>query len=246
VIAANVIYSRWHAAFFGLLAFLSALVWRLSKHKSVFPMIFLGLFAFHPAWWQDGGSGDCGIGMADNAFYLSGLGVMLLLTQLLHLSPPKVRWTLATALSLLVFVPIVVIGSRPAPVQPATEVALLNAAASGDLSKVKSLVSQGVSVDARRKSNPSTRWEPLKNAWTKLRWPDYPIQRGYTPLMLACVGGYRSTAEFLLDHGADVNATESDGGSSALTLALEYGHQNIVPLLAQHGATSEPLPMDTR
>ncbi|MCW3055570.1 MAG: ankyrin repeat protein 17 isoform [Chthonomonadales bacterium] len=241
LIHANTLYSWWHAAFFSLVALISAVVCKLSRHKPAYPMMFLLLLICHPACWQSN-SGDCGFGKADNSFNLSVFGVLLLLAQLIHLSPPKVRWGIVTTLGGLVLVPLIIIGCRPEPVQSVAERKLLNAAAIGDLSQVRSLVLQGADVNVTRRSEPPTRWEPLENAWTKLRWPDYPIQRGYTPLMLACIGGYSSTVEFLVDHGADVNATEHDGGSSARTFALEYGHPSIVPLLIHHGTIPTPTP----
>ena len=74
----------------------------------------------------------------------------------------------------------------------------------------------------------------------KLYNPGNRGSEGYTPLMLACIGGHRSAVKFLLEHGAAVNATEHAQGNSALRFALVYGHQALFPLFVQHGATPEP------
>lgn len=41
----------------------------------------------------------------------------------------------------------------------------------------------------------------------------------------------------LIEHGADVNAKGTDG-ETALSLAVQQGHQNVTECLRQHGATS--------
>lgn len=60
---------------------------------------------------------------------------------------------------------------------------------------------------------------------------------GMTPLELAAQGDHRDVVEFLLDHGADVNARDSNGGFTAIDLALSsYHHQDVLQLLIAHGA----------
>jgi ankyrin repeat protein len=163
-------------------------------------------------------------------------GTVLFLSQLLAFLQPKVWWRVlgtlgGAALCLLLF-----FGLRPDPVPPANETALLDAAAAGNLPEVQKQVQQGTPIDARRRSMPPTKWEPLQNLWTKLRFPDYPFQQGYTPLMLACIGGHRPVAEYLLQQRADANAVVSESRDNPLYFAANYGHDDLVTLLEQYGA----------
>jgi len=57
----------------------------------------------------------------------------------------------------------------------------------------------------------------------------------WTALHGAADQGRRDIAELLIAKGADVNAKESDG-KTALSLAKEKGHDEIVELLRKHGA----------
>jgi ankyrin repeat protein len=54
--------------------------------------------------------------------------------------------------------------------------------------------------------------------------------RGFTPLHIAAANGYRDIAEFLLAHGADVNAKNNDGWTP-LYIAANYGQGDIAGLL---------------
>ena len=56
----------------------------------------------------------------------------------------------------------------------------------------------------------------------------------WTPLHSACHQGRGSVAKVLIDNGADVNA--KTGGQTALSLAKEKGHQEVIELLRKHGA----------
>ena len=58
---------------------------------------------------------------------------------------------------------------------------------------------------------------------------------GFTPLHQAVFFGHQDIVEYLIAHGADVDAKNS-AGSSPLYLAKGKGHQSIVELLTQHGA----------
>jgi hypothetical protein len=242
IIHENDVYSRWNAAFFSLLFLLSALLWHSSKRHGIYPSLMLGLLILHPAWWLGTGSGDCGNEKADYSFDLSVLSVLTITVQCLHLAIPKIRWTAVSVVLALLAVPVLIIASRPDPMPRLIDVALLDAAAAGDLPKVKSLLARGAKIEAHRRSNPPTKWEPLQDAWTWLRCPNYPFQFGYTPLMLACIGGHRSTVTFLLERGADANAAESKVGPSSLSLAVEYEHFALIPLLLRHGADRRDLP----
>jgi len=58
---------------------------------------------------------------------------------------------------------------------------------------------------------------------------------GLTPLGLAAAYGHRNVAEFLLDRGASVDAT--DGlKHTPLQIAAEYGNADVAALLLDHGA----------
>lgn len=61
-------------------------------------------------------------------------------------------------------------------------------------------------------------------------------KHGQTPIHWAAQGGYYSTVRFLISHGADVNATTSWNGTTALVLASMRGFQGIVELLVENGA----------
>lgn len=65
-----------------------------------------------------------------------------------------------------------------------------------------------------------------------------PDMHGCTglPLRTACFEGNLPIIRELLNRGADVNASASDGPGAPLRLALRKGHQEVVALLIQHGA----------
>ncbi len=59
---------------------------------------------------------------------------------------------------------------------------------------------------------------------------------GRIPLMAAIVGRQKKAVEFLLSKGADVNARTSTDQMSALHMAVDLGHREIVRLLLDSGA----------
>ena len=61
---------------------------------------------------------------------------------------------------------------------------------------------------------------------------------GWTPLHAAALNGDIETARILIAHGADTKA-RADNQQNALDLALTRGHQNVVDLLDQLGASAE-------
>lgn len=88
-----------------------------------------------------------------------------------------------------------------------------DAAAIGDLARVKELVRRDAS---------------LVNAASA---------EGHAPLGLAAFLGHRDIAEFLLDAGADVNAmSRGENAFTALTGAVAGGHAEVVELLVDRGA----------
>jgi ankyrin repeat protein len=62
---------------------------------------------------------------------------------------------------------------------------------------------------------------------------------GFAPLALAAFFGHRESVEWLLDHGADVNAISKNAtGYTALSGAVARGDAEIVRLLLAHGANA--------
>ena len=59
--------------------------------------------------------------------------------------------------------------------------------------------------------------------------------QGYTPLMIVARNGDVKLAEFLVEHGADVNAKAEDG-TTALSLAKKKEQEDIVKYLVKMGA----------
>lgn len=58
--------------------------------------------------------------------------------------------------------------------------------------------------------------------------------RGWSALIHAAFSGWKTIAEFLLDHGASVNLCTNEGWN-ALVVAYAYGHSEIVELLQSRG-----------
>ena len=65
---------------------------------------------------------------------------------------------------------------------------------------------------------------------------------GFTPLIAAVKSGHTETTKILIDYGADVNAWGSEGGQTALTVAVHEDFPEIVALLLENGA--DPLMVD--
>ena len=88
---------------------------------------------------------------------------------------------------------------------------LLEAARSGDEGCIRSLIEQGVDVNAGERDN-----------WTALMW--------------ACEKGYEGIARLLVNAGANVNAATTRG-TVALDIAETYTHsQGIAAFLKSQGA----------
>ena len=123
------------------------------------------------------------------------------------------------------------------------EEALFQAIEQGNHAQIEASLQSGVRVDARRRSNPPSLWEPVQNIRTRWEYPGYPFQLGYTPLMTASICGDAWTSTRLLDRGADVQALECERvGPTALELAIEYHHPAIVGLLLDRGANPNGAP----
>jgi hypothetical protein len=59
---------------------------------------------------------------------------------------------------------------------------------------------------------------------------------GKTPLMLAAMGNSPELINLLLDNGADINATDTFTGKTALDYAKEFDQKQTIKTLQQHGA----------
>ena len=103
-------------------------------------------------------------------------------------------------------------GAKPIVAAPITPAEQLHAAVrNGRLAEVAHLIGDGVPVDAR---------DAL----------------GSTPLIDAAWSGNAETCQFLLQHGADVNAVHQEAHSTALEYAVLTGRVAIVKLLLSAGA----------
>lgn len=86
------------------------------------------------------------------------------------------------------------------------ELSLYNAACAGNLTGIKFWLGRGAPVDSRG-------------------------PEGYTALSCAAKYGRILTARFLLDHGADINASDNNRDKTPLMQAAFQGHWNIVQML---------------
>ena len=102
---------------------------------------------------------------------------------------------------------LVVVGCGPGP-------SIHEAAAEGNIKRVKQHLVEGVDVNAKFKD-------------------------GWTPLHMAAEGGHREIVDLLIAKGADINATAGAGdgvGWTPLHEAAEGGHKKVVELLILKGA----------
>ncbi len=67
-------------------------------------------------------------------------------------------------------------------------------------------------------------------SWVTKKWPD-----GTTLLIYAARKGQLKAVKYLISAGADVNASNNDG-ETALSVAEDEGHDDVVDLLKQNGA----------
>lgn len=64
---------------------------------------------------------------------------------------------------------------------------------------------------------------------------DQGDEDGFTPLHGVAEEGHLEMAQYLIDHGANVNALSNDG-KTALDLAVEAQNEEMTALLTTHGA----------
>ena len=107
--------------------------------------------------------------------------------------------------------------SASAPLLAAAEIsdeqveALHDAARSGDLGPVRTLLEAGVPVDAGN---------------------DYEV----TALLYAAGWGHADVVRLLLEHGAEIGHVDNLYGANAMTWATDRGHRAVIALLVEHGA----------
>ena len=125
----------------------------------------------------------------------------------------------------------------------AAELDVIGAVKSGDLERVRQVLSRGASARsaepdgttalhwAAQQSDPSF-VAVLLSAGAEARAAN---RYGVTPLAIACQSGSAPVVTALLDAGADPNAASREG-ETALMTAARAGHADIVSLLARRGA----------
>jgi ankyrin repeat protein len=99
---------------------------------------------------------------------------------------------------------------------------IVGASGSGDLAQVQLLVRTGHDVNFQECEDES------KDEVDIARW-------GWTPLMVAAMGGHLEVIRYLVDAGAKLE-TKTSGGETALDLAVRAGRAEAADLLEQLGA----------
>ncbi|KAK2548548.1 Ankyrin repeat family A protein 2 [Acropora cervicornis] len=87
-------------------------------------------------------------------------------------------------------------------------------AAQGEIAKIKEEIDRGTDINAVDKTG-----------LTPLAWAAAHRQEGGTALMYAAFNGYPQVVKLLLEHGADITATNNEG-YTALGLAVSLGNKN--------------------
>lgn len=101
-----------------------------------------------------------------------------------------------------------------------------------DVAEVERLLASGIPVNARRFSNPPEVWEYFDRVGTWCTYRNYPFSLGYTPLMIASMGGDEKLVRVLLAHGADIHAVyDNRDHETAAMMARRYEHRQIANLL---------------
>ncbi|MGD8501864.1 MAG: ankyrin repeat domain-containing protein, partial [Phycisphaerales bacterium] len=114
-------------------------------------------------------------------------------------------------------------------------------AAVGDIEQIKSLVSQGMDVNAKTEAGTIALHFAVRNGHRDIA--EYFISQGadtdtknnygYTPLLLAT--GHKDIAELLIAKGANIN-TKNNSGQTPMHLAARNGQKDVIELLIAKGA----------
>jgi len=132
---------------------------------------------------------------------------------------------------------------EPTALPPAQQ-ALMEAAYLGQLDEVKSLASEGTSVDfADSEKRTSLMWAAFNGHTAVIEYllgeglqVDAKDSNGRTALMYAASGPFAEAVELLLKKGATVNVQGTLEGFTALMTAASEGQLEVVRLLLEHGS----------
>lgn len=114
------------------------------------------------------------------------------------------------------------------------QLALINAAMSGDKAKVQELIEKGANVNAQLGDDTTALMRASCKGHTKIAEllikaganVDQKNTKGWTALMWCAFQGNKKTAELLINNGADVDAT-TKSGLSALILSQKYHNHGV-------------------
>lgn len=123
------------------------------------------------------------------------------------------------------------------------EIELNDAAANGDLEKIKALLNQPVPVPVNdHKGNTPIHYaamfghvDVMKYLLERMFDPHAPNRENVRPIHWAALGGYKEAVQLLLERDADVEAVD-DNGLTPLFAAARGGNPEVIRLLLDHGA----------
>lgn len=117
---------------------------------------------------------------------------------------------------------------------------LIYAAKTDRLALARPLVALGVNVEARTGTGHTPFWFACRNGnleMTRLFFTKGIAQASLCPaLAIASLHGRNEVVRLLLEHGADVNCSDSSGGTALIAACVEYGQPETVRLLLERGA----------
>jgi len=111
------------------------------------------------------------------------------------------------------------------------QTALMWAAAANNVAAIRTLLELGADIDVRTNSAPRSAGRRSESGTTF----SAPPPTGFTPLLFAVRGGHLEAVRLLVEAGADVNDTLSNG-ASALVVATANAHWELADVLLDRGA----------